>query len=763
MKKTSKLFFTLIAMMLSLTVNGQIEMGGWQTMFSYYGLSHVFQTPDKVYAISQGNLFSVDKKYNSMETYSKLTGLSDGEINIAEYDETNDLIVVCYTNQNIDILEGGNTYNISDLKTKEINNKSINNISFYGTKAYLSCGFGIMELNLKKKEIANTYIIGDNGSYVGIDQTIVANDSIYAISADHLYSASLNEKNLNDYRIWTKRSLPSDTYTVQTMAYFGNKINVFRGGWYYWENGWNYYPNYTTFRNVSKVHVHKNHMALQSSINFYTAIVNDELLLDTFMVNIGSDAIYDPDTKNIWLIQDSLYIYNIGKGKINAFCPEGPGSNDVFFLKYDHGKILSGGLRNYASSGQLQVYENNEWNIIKRTDLPDTYNAQNSFYTVTDAAIDPTDTRRMFVTTWRSLYEFYDNKFVKRYFSTNTTLTPWAADSNLILLDNIMFDHNNVLWLVNSDGGNLLKARDTDGNWHSLYHSEVYGKKDCFPLFESENGYKWVLFPSNDAGLFVLDDNGTPFSVGDDQHKFITSFTLSDGTIVTPTTYKCIAEDLNHEIWIGTDVGPLILKNTTNIFSSNYCTSRIKITREDDKSLADYLLSTEQINAIVVDGGNRKWIGTNASGLYLLSEDGQETIHHFTTANSPLTTDKINKLALNPDDGKLYIGTSNGMFIYQTDATEGKEDLEDIHVYPNPVKPDYDGVITVSGLMEDTEVRICTLDGYVVCHGKSNGGSYTWDGYLNNGSHASTGVYFVFAATQDGNFKNVAKFAIIKR
>jgi hypothetical protein len=294
-------------------------------------------------------------------------------------------------------------------------------------------------------------------------------------------------------------------------------------------------------------------------------------------------------------------------------------------------------------------------------------------------------------------------------------------------------------------------------------YSDLDNKATATNLFQSENGFKWMLFPRLGVGVYVINDNNTPFYTGDDKTEWLSTFTLSDGSTVTPSTYKSIAEDKNHDIWIGTDVGPIILKNTANIFNSGYTATRIKITREDNSSLADYLLSTEQINAIAVDGANRKWIGTAASGVYLISDDGQKTIHHFTTDNSPLTTNTINGIAINTDNGEVYIATPNGMFIYQGDAAEGKENLNDVHVYPNPVRPEFDGLITISGLMENTEVRITDTEGHVLVHGLSNGSLYTWDGQLNNGSHAPSGIYFVFEATQDGNYKNVAKFAIVKK
>lgn len=263
------------------------------------------------------------------------------------------------------------------------------------------------------------------------------------------------------------------------------------------------------------------------------------------------------------------------------------------------------------------------------------------------------------------------------------------------------------------------------------------------------------------AGVCFVKTGKQPYSV--DQSRTFVSFPIADGSKVTPSVLYCATEDLNGDVWVGSDIGPFVFKNVGNVFAPGYSINRIKLTRKDDASLADYLLATDQINTIAVDGANRKWIGTASSGLYLISADGQKTIHHFTTENSPLTTNSIFKVGIDPESGLVYIQTGNGLFTFQSDAANGKEDFGSVHVFPNPVRPDYSGPITVTGLMEDTEVRITDALGHVVSHGKSNGSMYTWDGMLANGRHAATGVYFVFQTTTDGANNNVAKFAIIKR
>ena len=231
---------------------------------------------------------------------------------------------------------------------------------------------------------------------------------------------------------------------------------------------------------------------------------------------------------------------------------------------------------------------------------------------------------------------------------------------------------------------------------------------------------------------------------------------------VTPSSFRSIAEDNDGAIWIGTSSGPFIVSDPDHIFDSDFRFKRIKITREDNENYADYLLGSDQINAIVVDAGNRKWIGSATSGLYLLSPDGKETLKRFNTENSPLTSNAIVDLAMNHETGELFVATSAGVFSYMTDASEAQETYNHVTVYPNPVTPDYDGDVVVRGLMENSIVRIADAEGQAVYEGYSNGGTFVWDGKNFNQQRVATGVYFIFATVDDGSQKMVAKVAFVR-
>jgi hypothetical protein len=214
-------------------------------------------------------------------------------------------------------------------------------------------------------------------------------------------------------------------------------------------------------------------------------------------------------------------------------------------------------------------------------------------------------------------------------------------------------------------------------------------------------------------------------------------------------------------VWVGTDQGPLLFHNPLKAFDADFTCSRVKIPRNDGTSLADYLLVNEKVKAIVVDGANRKWIGTESSGVYLMSENGQETIKHFTVSNSPLLSNDILSIAINPISGEVFFGTGNGIVSYQSDASEGGNTFGDVYAYPNPVREGYTGVITITGLVQNSQVKITDLNGNLVCETVSNGSIATWDAKDIHGRKVSTGIYLAVCVNADGTQSSITKILII--
>ena len=267
--------------------------------------------------------------------------------------------------------------------------------------------------------------------------------------------------------------------------------------------------------------------------------------------------------------------------------------------------------------------------------------------------------------------------------------------------------------------------------------------------------------------LILLQDNGTPDNPNDDKVTYRNTWIDQNSRNIAPENIYSIAQDHDNTLWVGTNSGLFTIPANIDYTSSNQC-ERIVIPRNDGSGLGDYLLDGEQINCIAIDGANRKWIGTASSGVFLIqittNESGGkdiETVAHFTSENSLMPSDNVLSIAINEQNGEVFIGTAAGLVSYMSDAVEPEEDFNKLYAYPNPVHPTYRGYITIKGLMADTEVRIIDASGNLVKTLKGFGGEVVWDGTNQSGNHVASGVYTALCNTTNGQAHGSIKILIM--
>ena len=244
--------------------------------------------------------------------------------------------------------------------------------------------------------------------------------------------------------------------------------------------------------------------------------------------------------------------------------------------------------------------------------------------------------------------------------------------------------------------------------------------------------------------MIVVDNKGTEAS-SDDKITIVDTFMDQDNKNLSFYHIICATEDNKGRIWIGTDNGVFEVTDPTKITGTTAKVNHLKVPRNDGTNLADYLLDSQTVNAIAVDNSNRKWIAT-LSGVYLVSENGDEIIEHYTSSNSILPSNTVYSVACDPRSSSVYFGTPNGVVEYNSTSSPGRDDYSEVIAYPNPVRPEYTGWITIKGLMDDSLVKIADASGNVFHQGRSNGGMYIWDGCNASGERVKTGVYYVFAS-----------------
>lgn len=453
----------------------------------------------------------------------------------------------------------------------------------------------------------------------------------------------------------------------------------------------------------------------------------------------------------------------------------GPVSPYHFCLKWTGTRLLDCGGRLDALDVThypfaAMYYEDGEWyqlGPLTREMDSNSEGVNRAYYRdVSNMAEDPLDPSHIFVTAGGiGLIEFKDGKFVRRYGPPNPddmleSIIP--TNPAFTRVCGLAFDAQGNLWMANLLTENVLRCLRRDGKWEKYKCPDLEGCTEIEKAAFDHNGRLWMAdrrFAGNHRGVIFCFDPVTKKSLGR------STFTNEDGTSYTIGCTYCVTPDLNGQMWVGTDIGLFVVEKPEEWFHDDFLMLQIKVPRNDGTNYADYLLTGTAITCIAVDGANRKWIGTMSNGIYLVSANGEETIHHFTADNSMLPSDVINDVAVDTETGRVYISTDKGLVSYQSDATEGLPSLHksNLHIFPNPLRPEHPRQITIQGLTRDAEVKIATLGGQVVHCGRSLGGTYVWNAEDMHGTPCASGVYQVIVTTDDGKSAIMGRLSLVQR
>lgn len=742
----------------------------WTLYPSYHNATYCQVAGDKVYVLASGALFSYNKSDNEVRTYDKITTLSDIDIAHIRYSNFLNALVVVYSNANIDILyDDESVYNISDFKNKSLPDKTINNIDIQGSTAYISTSFGIVVLDLENMEFDNTYNLGLD-TYCAY----LYNGFLYAGTKSGFYCCD-TAKNLLDKNNWQQIY---KEYVMTSLCELGGKLycQIKNLGLYtFTYNPKRLYPviynegeaYHTMYRLGNEIIAPaKNKVSVISgdgNVVTYKNSGSNHIVKDgdIFWDCKGYNGLVECEVKDRALVQAA-----------SAIVPNSPIRNYCEYMKFTAADklLVAGGNINYFDNvfynGTLMEYhsDGDKWvnfpedTIKKVTGL----NYQN----ICSIDENPAESGHYFAGSFGyGVYEFRNGTFVQHYDFENSPLeSAVPGNRRYVRVPTVMFDKDANLWCVNTDVKDILKVLKKDGTWVSLNYKEMEYMATVVKPYIDSRGWLWVTVIQNQPGLFCAKMNNTPFDTSDDvTKKWLHKFTNQDGVSYDIYQLYDIAEDNGGAIWVGTNVGVFVIDNPERFFNDGVF-KQIKIARNDGTGLADYFMSGVYIKDIEVDGANRKWIGTNSNGIYLVSADGQETIHHFTTENSPLPSDCIESIAINDVTGEVLIGTDKGIASYTSDATVAADKLEknNVYAYPNPVRADYSGNISVVGLTHGCSVKIVDAAGYLVNEGVSNGGMYSWNGRNARGEKVASGVYYVLTYDSDGR-EGVATKILITR
>ncbi|MDD2634391.1 MAG: two-component regulator propeller domain-containing protein [Bacteroidales bacterium] len=784
MQKLNFLGSFIAFLIISLFSFGQVAVGQWRDHLPYNDGKMIALAGSDVYMLTDVGLLKYSINTGEILKLSKINGLSDIGVKSIAYNKTTGYIVLGYKNGNIDLIKDNKIINISDIKRKSMNaDKTIYCMDFVEDLAYLGLGFGIVVVDLGRLEIKETWYIGQNGTNVKINAIDINNEYVYVATENGILKGNLNDA-LVDFAKWEILSDIDQTgpfswmsgknyghihYTNDNLLVSFNNTEIqnadtilmFDG------NNWDYFEK--ELNDVVYLGGNENEFYWCSTywMKIYDANRNEvrqvwELrFTDGVQGTQPNFAIFDGD-EGIW-IADSKHglVHNPVSWKYDKINVNGPSDYEVFAMDAV-GKELVGVAGGMSLSWGPNWKQGTYYHFLEQ--MWNTYDYNNTFKPLdlrdfVKVKIDPNDKTRVFLGSWiHGLVEMRNNQFYKVYNDANSTLQK-VPGINYLRIGGLDFDKDGNLWVTNSLTAPQFHVMTNDGEWHSFDYSSLLGGKNISDIIVTQNNHKWVVLPQG-SGLFAFDDNGTIDDKTDDRYRQF-SVINEEGEIVSNSVYS-IAEDKDGNIWVGTNKGVVVYYNPEDVFETGvYHGRQVKIPRNDGTDNADILLANEIVSAIYVDGANKKWFGTQTGGVYYTSEDGLEEIHHFTTENSPLLDNNIIAISIIPETGEVFFGTTRGMISYRNTATEAAEDYIGVYAFPNPVKPDYSGPITVSGLVAGSYVKITDISGNLVFETRSEGGSAVWYGKDLNGNRVHTGVYLVFSTNETGSKTDITKILFI--
>lgn len=772
------LLFIILYLSFIISPDAYAQIGSWQVYPAYTVCNYNLPVGHRVYAIMEGKLMAYDTDDGSITTFDWQQQLSDVSISFIHYSAEAKRIIIIYDNGNIDLLSTEDDYdviNLAQLKNSSIQNKTVNNVQISGKWAYVCTDFGLVLIDMKQGLIKDSYETG-----FAVKSCAVSDQDIYISGPSGLWKGSMSQ-NLKDKVNW---QLMNASYKADHMEYFDGCLWVQVYGWLFASNksisafgvavkdiGSN--MTYMTQTDGQLICGNANHLFViegQNKQQHYQGDYSWSWLTkkgNTYWASDGSNGL-----QGYKISEDGTLSLTV-----QQLHPNSPLHDYSLQLRIAGDDILvAGGNRNYATTsraGTAMVLRGDGTWVNMNSESVASLFPDERYMDVTYIVQDPSDSQHHYVGTARSgVFEFRNAKCVGHYGIENSPLQSILPNSSkpqtAVVADGLTFDNEGNLWMLNPTEGRestTIRILKTDGTWTGIPCPEIKEAPTPDKIFFDSRGWAWINSRRIDSrGILMLDYNGTLSTTSDDIRKFRSTIVNQDGANYVPDNFYDIAEDKDGSIWIATHVGPFVIREPEQFRNSDFTFEQVKVSRNDGSNLADYLFTGIPILSLAIDGAGRKWFGTMDNGVYLVSEDCQEEIYHFTTDNSPLPSNEITDIAIHPTSGRVFFATNKGLCSYLSDATEGAEELEQDSAYamPNPVSPDYNGPIAIRGLVKDSEVKIVSVTGQLVASGTSNGGTFTWNGCNKSGRRVATGIYHVIATTPDGETAIATRITIIR-
>ena len=765
---TKKILF-LVAAMMAFCAAAQNAVGDWRVHTSFVGseVKSIAEGHKWVYYLSASSLFRLDKETDENEALSKVNELSDQLVSNIYYNSDKDYLVVIYANSNIDVIRSdGHVVNMPEIKDAVLTTgKTINDVTFAPGKIYLATEFGYVVIDDSKFVVKESHLYGTpitSVAQVGDVLLISTSDAAYYGDVDTYYE-QLSSFNTGTFKTDCRiRPINDQSFFCLTGWTFVTVMSTDEQG----------NPQFKT-----STLIESRTDLLQKTQNGFLlnvplmgkCFLADENGMNPVGADVGSELCSsNPDGDGTWWLAGvkGLHQWN----SESYYKPNALSFSTPFWMTYNKSKDMlyvstsaANALVGTEYPTMINTYDGMTWNDVTPENAP----VHGSFW----IEFLPDDPNTYFLGTWRDgLLKVVNDEIAVTYDNTNSPIAKKYAMHPVTTIDR----YGNV-WALqsyeNPDHPAMVlpaaKAKlneATASDWQTPSIDGIHtGHTARNVALSTRNGnYDIKMFTDGDFEMpIVFWNNGGELQSRPPQVQF-SQFTDQDGLPFTWTNILCLTEDLSGLVWMGSSEG-VISFNPSQAFSGDFRINHIKVPRNDGTGMADYLLSGIQVNDIAVDGANRKWIATQTSGLFLVSADGTQVIKKFNTTNSPLASNTVYRVCCNPNSNSVYVTTPAGLYEYFSDSSPAEPNYNDIYAYPNPVRPDFGGDVTITGLMDNSLVKIADASGNVIRQLKSTGGMVTWDCCDQYGERAKTGVYLVLCSRANGSGEAVVtKIAVIR-
>lgn len=755
-----KQFFLGLICLNSLYSHSQNFENQWQALFSYSNIVDLVEGNDRLIVATENAVFTYDLITTEIKTITTVQGLSGDLISTIYYSEGFDIIVVGYQNGLIELIRADNTVlRVIDILNKPTippNQKKINHFHEFNGNIYISTDFGISLYDLAASEFADTYFIGDFGAQVKVNQTTVFDGFIYASLNNKVKRAMVASPNLIDFNQWSSifnfgnrgvQTFANNLYLINN----SNILNVF--------NGVNF-QQVTTLPQINrKISATSDFLTVTSDTH---STVFDANL--TIVESLSSLPDYVYSLSNSIAVNNNLYLGTKEHGILavpfdtslaQQILPEGPLLNKSVSIDATPGQLWAAfGEVNLSfnpyplNERGLSQFENNQWTNIPYEDV---FEAKS----ISHIKINPNNPNEVFASSMINGLLKIENKVPTILYEQNNSPLLGTLGDNSIRIFGSDFDRQGNFWFVQTATDNGLNRLTTGGQFQSYDLTGIIADP------AAERGLNNIAI-TREGNIFMASSTNGLIGFNPTSNQFGRVVEGLGSGNLPDINVRAVAVDNRNQVWIGTFKGLRVLFNSGGFFQEGANIDAQPIIILDSDGVPQELLFQQSITDIEVDGANNKWIATASSGVFYVSANGQETLLRFTKDNSPLPSNNVLDIAIDPQSGVIYFATANGLVAYNGTTTAPNPTLDALRAYPNPVRPNFNGNVTIDGLTARANIKITDVNGNLVYEQISEGGSIQWDTTAFGRYKVSSGVYFIMATTNDALETKIAKVMIIR-